>query len=151
MKLFKMTKKLQKQLNSFFENAVSSLKLNENSFVINNEHKNIQDPTEKIIVKYQFHPSILINKNKIENTNTFRFKLVMLSDIKNEINGLNPNKATTHNNIPPKILWQSAEVTGNTLQLLFNNAISNSEFPENLKLTDVTPVFKKKGPIGKTN
>ena len=104
MKLFKMTKKLQKQLNSFFENAVSSLKLNENSFVINNEHKNIQDPTEKIIVKYQFHPSILINKNKIENTNTFRFKLVMLSDIKNEINGLNPNKATTHNNIPPKIL-----------------------------------------------
>ena len=151
MKLFKMTKKLQKQLNSFFENAVSSLKLNENSFVINNEHKNIQDPTEKIIVKYQFHPSILINKNKIENTNTFRFKLVMLSDIKNEINGLNPNKATTHNNIPPKILWQSAEVTGNTLQLLFNNAISNSEFPENLKLTDVTPVFNKKGPIGKTN
>ena len=146
-----MTKKLQKQLNSFFENAVSNLKLNENSFVINNEQKNIQDPTEKIIVKYQFHPSILIIKNKIENTNTFHFKHVMLSDIKNEINGLNPNKATTHNNIPPKILWQSAEVTGNTLQLLFNNAISNSEFPENLKLTDVTPVFNKKGPIGKTN
>ena len=46
---------------------------------------------------------------------------------------------------------QSAEVTANTLQLLFNNAISNSEFPENLKLTDVTPVFNKKGPIGKTN
>ena len=39
-------------LNSFFENAVSSLKLNENSFVINNEHKNIQEPIEKIIVKY---------------------------------------------------------------------------------------------------
>ena len=58
-------------LNSFFENAVSSLKLNENSFVINNEHKNIQDPIEKIIVKYQFHPSILIIKNKIENTNIF--------------------------------------------------------------------------------
>ena len=29
-------------LNSFFGNAVSSLKLNENSFVINNEQKNIQ-------------------------------------------------------------------------------------------------------------
>ena len=130
MKLFKMTKKLQKQLNSFFENAVSSLKLNENSFVINNEHKNIQDPTEKIIVKYQFHPSILINKNKIENTNTFRFKLVMLSDIKNEINGLNPNKATTHNNIPPKIIQESVKVNANTSQLLFGQTISNSEFPE---------------------
>ena len=102
----------------------------------------------KYQVKYQFHPSILIIKNKIKN---FRFNHVILSDIKNEIKSLNPSKATTHNNIPPKILRQSAEVTGNTLQLLFNNAISNSEFPENLKLADVTPVFKKKDPLDKTN
>ena len=102
-------------LNSFFENAVSSLKLNENSFVINNEHKNIQYPIEKITVKYQFYPNILIIKNKIENTNTFRFKHVMLSDIKNKIKGLNSNKATTHNNISPKILRESVEVTANTL------------------------------------
>ena len=54
--------KVAETLNSFFENAVSSLKLNENSFVINNEHKNIQDPTKKITVKYIFHPSILIIK-----------------------------------------------------------------------------------------
>ena len=75
----------------------------------------------------------------------------MLSNINNEIKGLNPNKAATHNNIPAKIIRQSAEVTTNTLQLLFNNAISNSEFPENLKLADVTPVFKKKDPLEKTN
>ena len=138
MKLFKMTKKLQKHYVAF-SNAVSSFKLNENSFVINNEHKNIQVPIEKIILKYQFHPSNLIIKNK-KNTNSFRFKHVILSDIKNDIKGLYPTKATTHNNIPPKILRQSAEVTGNTLQLLFNNAISNNEFPENLKLAGVTPV-----------
>ena len=96
--------KVVETLNSFFENAVSSLKLNQNSFAINNEHKNIQDPIEKIIVKNQFPPNILIIKNKIENTNTFGFKHIMLSDIKNEIKGLNPNKATTHNNFPPKIL-----------------------------------------------
>ena len=96
--------KVPETLNSFFENAVFSLKLNENSFFINNEHKNIQDSIEKIIVKYQFHPSSLIIKNKIKNTNTFRFKHVMLSDIKNEVKGLHSNQATTHNNIPPKIL-----------------------------------------------
>ena len=95
----------------------------------------------KYQVKYQFHPKILIIKNKIKN---FRFNHVILSDIKNEIKSLNPSKATTHNNIPPKILRQSAEVTGNTLQLLSNNAILNSEFPENLKLADVAAVFKKK-------
>ena len=75
----------------------------------------------------------------------------MLSDIKNEIKGFDSNKATTHNNIPPKILPQSAEVTANTMQLLFNNAISNSEFPEDLELADVTPIFKKNNPLDKTN
>ena len=34
-------KKVAKTLNSFFKNAVSSLKISENSIVINNEHKNI--------------------------------------------------------------------------------------------------------------
>ena len=51
----------------------------------------------------------------------------------------------------PKILRQSAEVTANTLQLLINNAISNSEFFKNLKSADATPVFKKKDPLDKTN
>ena len=77
--------KVAEALNSFFENAASSLKLNENSIVINNEHKNIQNPIEKTVVKYQFHPSVLNIKNKIENTNTFRFKHIMLSNMKNEI------------------------------------------------------------------
>ena len=109
-------KKVAETLNSFFENAVSSLKLNENSFVINDKLKGIQDPIKKIIVKYQFHPTILIIKNKIKNTNTFGFKHAMLSDIKNKIKGLNPNKGTTDNNIPTKIIRQNAEVTANTLQ-----------------------------------
>ena len=64
-------KKVAETLSSFFENAVSSLKLGENSFVINDNLKGIQDPIKKIIVKYQFHPTILIIKNKIKNTNTF--------------------------------------------------------------------------------
>ena len=67
-------KRVAETLNSFFENAVSSLKLNEKSFVIDKKHKNIQDPIEKIIIKYQLHSSILIIKNKTKYTNNFRFK-----------------------------------------------------------------------------
>ena len=142
--------KVAETLDSFFEN-VSGLKFNENSFIINSEHKNIQDSIETIIVKYHFYPRILITRNKVKNTNAFRFKHIMLSNVKNVIKVLDPNKATAHNNIPPKILRQNAEVTANILQLLFNNAISNCEFPENLKLTNVTPVFKKKDPLDKAN
>ena len=64
--------------------------------------------------------------------------------IQNDIRSLNTNKATTDNNIRPKILGQNVETTANTLQLLFKNALSNSKFPKNLKLADVTPVLKKK-------
>ena len=58
-KIIQDDKKAAETLNGFFQNAVSSLKLNENSLVVNDEHQNIQDPIE-IIVKYQFHPIILI-------------------------------------------------------------------------------------------
>ena len=69
----------------------------------------------------------------------------MLSESKNESKGLNPNEATAHNNIPPpKIRPQSAKVTANTMQLLFNNAVSNSELPENLKLAELHQFSRKK-------
>ena len=80
-KIIQNDKKLAATLNSFFKNAVSNLNLNKNSFGINKEHKNIKYTIEKIIVKYQFHPTILIIKNKIENTNTFPLKHVMLYQI----------------------------------------------------------------------
>ena len=54
-----------------------------------------------------FHLSILIIKNKMRSTDTFRFEPVTLSDIQNEIKNLNPNKVTTHNNISPKIFRSS--------------------------------------------
>ena len=80
----------------------------------------------------------------MRSTDTFRFKQVSLSDIQNEIKSLNPNKATTHNNVPPKILRQSVEATADSLQLLLTNALLNSELIENIKSGDVTAIFKKK-------
>ena len=43
-------------------------------------------------------------------------------------------KATTHKNIPPKVLKTSAMVTAETLQQLFNQALTTEEFPSNLKM-----------------
>ena len=69
--------------------------------------------------------------------------VVSLSDIELEIKLLNPKKATTHKNIPPKILKSSSEATVNVLHRLFNETITKGVFTDNLKLADVTPVFKK--------
>ena len=60
-------------------------------------------------------------------------------------------KAPTLKNIPPKVLKTSAMVIAETLQQLFNQALTTGEFPTNLKTADVTPVFKKNNPLNKEN
>ena len=42
-------------------------------------------------------------------------------------------------------------VTANSLQQLFNQALTTREFPSNLKNADATPVFKKNNPLCKEN
>ena len=97
---------IARKLNEFFKNAVSTLGITENSFVINEKYKNTSDPVQRAIVKFESRPSISLIKNKITNGNNFKFELVSLSDIELEIRLLNSKKATTHKNIPPKILNQ---------------------------------------------
>ena len=65
---------------------------------------------------------------------------------------INPIKATTSNSIRPKILKKSSKVSASVLHnKLFNNSIEKSDFPQNLKLADITPVYKKNDPLDKTN
>ena len=115
---------ITKKLNEFFKNAVSNLGITENSLVINEEYKNISDLVERAIVKFESHPSISLIKNKITNRNNFKFEPVSLSDIELEIRLFNPKKATTHKNIPPKILKSSSKATINLLHRLFNETIT---------------------------
>ena len=53
------------ELNTFFKNIVSNLKINENPQIKNQVSDDILDPVEKYINKYQFYPSILLIKNRI--------------------------------------------------------------------------------------
>ena len=70
---------------------------------------------------------------------TFSFNEASLSNTGKELRSLNPNKAYTFKNIPSKILKESRECCSDILQKLFNNTLSNKEFPDELKLVDVTP------------
>ena len=103
----------------------------------------MKDPVARAIEKFKTHPSVLIIKDKIFQGNNFSFTEVSQSEIEKEIKNLIVKKATTHKNIPPKVLKTSAMVTAETLQQLFNQALTTGEFPSNLKNSDVTPVFKQ--------
>ena len=71
--------------------------------------------------------------------------------MKKEIKNLNVKNATTHKNIPSKVLKTSAMITAETLEQLFNQALRTGEFPSNLKNADVTHVFKKNNPLSNEN
>ena len=107
------------------------------------------DPVPRAIEKFKTHPSVLIIKDKISQGNKFSFTYVSQSEIEKYVKNLNVKKATTHKNIPHKVLITSAMVTAKTLQQLFNQALTTGEYLVNLKNTDVTPVFKKKNPLNK--
>ena len=71
--------------------------------------------------------------------------------LRKKIKNINPKKDTTKNNIFPRVLKQSHKVLSNFFQKLVNDTIISGTFPDNLKLADVTSVFKKKNPLGKIN
>ena len=144
-------KYLAEELNTFFKNAVSTLDINENSSIINQNFQNFDDPVDRAIEMYKYHPSIILINQKIGNQNKFSFEPVALSDVVKEINDINPNKSSSKDSIPPKMLKISSEATANILQKLLNDSLETGTFPDSLKLADITPVFKKKDPLNKTN
>ena len=100
---------------------------------------------------YKYYLSIILINNKVGNQNKFSFKPVALSDIVKEIKDVKPNKSSTKDSIPPEMLKISWEATANTLQKLLNESLETSTFTDTFKLADITPVFKKKDPLDKTN
>ena len=94
-------------------------------------------------MKFESHSSISLIKNKITNRNNFKFEPVSLSDIELEIRLLNPKKATTHKNIPPKILKSSSEATVNILHRLFSETITEGVFLDHLNLLMLHQFLKK--------
>ena len=76
----------------------------------------------------------------------FAFTEASVSDIEKELSNLNVKKASTFKNITPKVLKASIESCSEVLTKLFNNTILTSNFPDKLKVADVSPIFKKVDP-----
>ena len=77
-------------------------------------------------------------------TEKFEFEYVNKDNIIQEINNLDKNKSGTFGNIPSDRLKEVSEVSAPCLTNIWNSEIINQHtFPDNLKIADVTPVYKK--------
>ena len=55
---------VSEELNNFFQNAIKTLNINENSYIVDSS-SSITDPVDKAINTYKNHPSILLIKQKM--------------------------------------------------------------------------------------
>ena len=102
-------------------------------------------------MKFQFCPSILLIKSKVNTSNSFSFTDIETDDVDKEILSLNSKKSGTQNVIPAKIIKKCAGSTATVLQKLFNEILRTRYFPDKFKLGDITPVFKKNNVLVKEN
>ena len=87
---------------------------------------------------------LLLLLKKFDFTVGFKFEEVNLKDIEKEILTLNTKKAVASNSIPAKVLKEMSDIYSPMLQQIWNDEIfKKCQFPENLKLAVITPVFKK--------
>ena len=128
--------------NSHFENAVNSLDITENRFLLNDTHQLI-DPVDIALKKFEIHPSIIEIKKQVNAAERFSFSKVSNEDILVELGHLDIKKSGTFGNISAKILRENEEVVAEPLRNIWNTEIIESlKFPSNLKLAVITPVFK---------
>ena len=103
----------------------------------------MSDPVLKAIKKYEHHPSILKIKENVKLGESFSFSKVCEEEISEIVKKLDPSKATTHKNIPIKIFKQHIDIYNKNVTNLINKMIEKSEFPDILKMADITPIHKK--------
>ena len=129
-------------MNEYFSNIVSDLGIKEYE---SNTNCILEDNSiiSNIIEKFNDHPSILKIRENVTITNRFQFLLSQVSDMKSIIMDLNTKKPTTFNNIPAKVIVETSDICSSFISKIYNDSIFNCNFPQLLKMADITPVYKK--------
>ena len=89
-------------------------------------------------------------KDKYQNSFNFKFELVSTDQVIQFIDDIDCNKSSS-GSIPAKSIKIAKEEIAEPIRNCINNSISTFSFPEELKIADIVPVFKKEDPNDKTN
>ena len=135
-------------MNHYFLNVTKDLKLKPSDELEN--LINIED----ILSYFKDHDSIKLISSHMEssgNDDDFMFKTVTEAEVKTIILNLNEKKSAVIGSIPCNILKETCDIHMPFLTKLINEAIRVGRFPDELKIAEVTPVFKKSDQLKKEN
>ena len=121
-----------------------------NYFPVITDHLNLKpdqinhsENLTNIILNFKNYESIMrIKLPNFHHRQTFNFCYVSVKEVKKELTNLSTMKATRKGEIPPQILKDSFSVYTKELTAIINNCLKDGLFPNELKLADVSPVFK---------
>jgi len=94
-----------------------------------------------ILSHYESHPSILSIQN-MGLDSTFKLPLANEQDILDIIKHLDTSKAMGIDNIPARLVNQSAYVIYKPLTKIINKSIEKDNFPDLMQIGKITPVYK---------
>ena len=100
------------------------------------------DEIDKIVEKFQNHPSILKIKENVDTNEKFKFKDITPDSMFKKIISLDANKGCMKDDIPVKLLLGTNDIVCEHLSIIYNNAKNLEEFPQCLKTADITPLPK---------
>ena len=106
-----------------------------------------------ITSNFDNHVSIKKMKESFPNivSSDFDFQEVAREDVKKEIINLNVKKSSSIGSIPATILKQCVDIYLPFLTKAINHAITKDIFPEQLKKSEVIPLYKREDPLKKEN
>ena len=97
------------------------------SFVLNNDHQEIERTS----------PSNATYESSISELN------LCVDDVLVALLNLDSNKATGPDGIPPRLLKETAHQIALSLCSLFNQSLSSGSLPDEWKLANIIPIYKK--------
>ena len=97
-----------------------------------------------ILDTFKNHKSVQrIKLANFHSYSTLNFSKVTESEVRKEILNLSTKKATKNGDISAKILKKSVDIYIKEITFIINDCLEKVIFPDDLKLADVSPIFKK--------
>ena len=137
-------KQLASIMNKFFINITKSLKLKED---LGSSPVTLNDILEKFI----FHPSIDKITKTYESDKKFSFQQVTEEHVRQVILSIDGSKATPVGDVPADMLKVTLDIHLSLITKIINLSFENGCFPDDLKLAEVSPIFKKNDDLDKEN
>ena len=140
-------KKIATLMNNYFINITKNLDLKPltifNTSDIDKITKHFDDHISVCKIKEAYNESL--------QEYNFSFKMVSMDEVQKIVLKLNSKKSSMYGAIPASILKQTIEVHLKYLTNTINHSLTESTFPDELKQSEVIPVYKKLDPLQKEN